>query len=125
MPLLFQKSTAYLFPNDTELATFGFLYGTLPTTPSVYVIASQYSIEVQQVTIGIVLCTFLAAPLMFLTATILTLESSSHDGGAILTLTGKQNMNDDGAILTLTGKQNLDSHSLSNEVQSATVCPSC
>ena len=83
-----QKSTSVLFPDQTDLATFGFLYGTFPTAPTVFVIALQYGIETQQMAIGLVLCTFMAAPLMFLTANIFSMESSRGVENAIFTLNG-------------------------------------
>ena len=83
-----QETTTLLFPNETDLATFSFLYGTFPTAPTVFVIALQYGIETQQMAIGLVLCTFLAAPLMFLTANIFTMKSNKGVDKALFTLTG-------------------------------------
>lgn len=40
--------------SDTQdLATYGFLYGTFPSAPAVFVFASQYSLDVDLVTIHI------------------------------------------------------------------------
>lgn len=42
-----------LLPNDTlnssraDIATFGFLYGTFPTAPTVFVFASQYNLAME------------------------------------------------------------------------------
>lgn len=81
--------------SDTkELSTYGFLYGTFPAAPAVFVFATQYSIDIDlvkyrctfvqnyiwnnfpilnlwiplQVASCMVACTFLSAPLMFISA---------------------------------------------------------
>ena len=46
-----------LLPNETlnssraDISTFGFLYGTFPTAPTVFVFASQYSLAMEIVSI--------------------------------------------------------------------------
>jgi len=55
------------------LRLFGFLYGTFPTAPSVFVFASHYNAQVSIVATGLMLCTFFAAPVMFVTAKTLLL----------------------------------------------------
>jgi hypothetical protein len=37
------------FTDTTDLSTFGFLYGTFPAAPGVFVIAGQYNIDVDLV----------------------------------------------------------------------------
>lgn len=37
------------FSDTTDLSTFGFLYGTFPAAPGVFVIASQYNLDVDLV----------------------------------------------------------------------------
>lgn len=59
----------------TDLGTFGFLYGTLPAAPGVYVIASQYSMEMDLVATSMVACTFISAPLMMVSAKMITLTN--------------------------------------------------
>lgn len=62
--------------NSTETvdyATYGFLYGTFPTAPTVFLFASQYEIEVDLIATGMVVGTFLSAPLMFVSAKMITL----------------------------------------------------
>lgn len=59
----------------TDLGTFGFLYGTLPAAPGVYVIASQYSMEMDLVAASMVACTFISAPLMMISAKMITLTN--------------------------------------------------
>nr|XP_022307078.1 integral membrane protein GPR155-like isoform X2 [Crassostrea virginica] len=58
--------------NSTSDAMFGFLYGTFPTAPSVFLYASHYSTATDLVATGMVAGTFLAAPLMFVSARMLS-----------------------------------------------------
>lgn len=59
----------------TDLGTFGFLYGTLPAAPGVFVIASQYNMEMDLVAASMVACTFISAPLMMVSAKMITLTN--------------------------------------------------
>ncbi|XP_067644870.1 lysosomal cholesterol signaling protein isoform X2 [Eurosta solidaginis] len=63
------------FNDTTELSTFGFLYGTFPAAPGAFVIASQYNVEVELVATGMVLCTFISAPVMFISAKMISLTN--------------------------------------------------
>uniref|UniRef100_A0A1B6MSC8 DEP domain-containing protein n=1 Tax=Graphocephala atropunctata TaxID=36148 RepID=A0A1B6MSC8_9HEMI len=57
--------------NNTEvqdLSTYGFLYGTFPSAPSVFVYATSYSMDADLIACAMVACTFLSAPLMFASA---------------------------------------------------------
>ncbi|KAK3108383.1 hypothetical protein FSP39_006715 [Pinctada imbricata] len=61
--------------NGTEpdaKSMFGFLYGTFPTAPSVFLYASHYSTAADFVAFGMVVGTFLSAPLMFVSAKMMT-----------------------------------------------------
>ncbi|XP_061186122.1 lysosomal cholesterol signaling protein-like isoform X2 [Saccostrea echinata] len=58
--------------NSTSDAMFGFLYGTFPTAPSVFLYASHYATGMDTVAFGMVAGTFLAAPLMFVSARMLS-----------------------------------------------------
>ncbi|XP_048753740.2 integral membrane protein GPR155-like isoform X3 [Ostrea edulis] len=58
--------------NSTSDAMFGFLYGTFPTAPSVFLYASHYATATDLVATGMVAGTFLAAPLMFVSARMLS-----------------------------------------------------
>lgn len=56
LPIVMRESVSLLHAgfnsSDTqELATYGFLYGTFPSAPAVFVFASQYSLDVDLVTI--------------------------------------------------------------------------
>jgi len=56
---------------DRGLVNFSFLYGTFPTALGVMTYASQYNISSELVSAGIVLCTIVSAPLMYVSAQIL------------------------------------------------------
>ena len=56
---------------DLNLNNFSFLYGTFPPALGVVAYASQYDCNVELVAAGIVLCTAVSAPLMYLSAKIL------------------------------------------------------
>ncbi|KAJ8352049.1 hypothetical protein SKAU_G00235250 [Synaphobranchus kaupii] len=59
--------------NHSSLSNFAFLYGVFPTAPSVAIYAAQYNMELEVVTSGMVLSTFLSAPIMYVSAWLLTI----------------------------------------------------
>ena len=60
--------------NETlDLSNYAFLYGTIPTAPSVFVYATSYGVVPDTIAKTITASTFIAAPLMFVTAKLLTL----------------------------------------------------
>merc|ERR1712106_881654 len=60
--------------NETlDLSNYAFLYGTIPTAPSVFVYASNYGVLPDMIASTITASTFIAAPLMFVTAKLLTM----------------------------------------------------
>ncbi|GAB1600426.1 integral membrane protein GPR155-like [Argonauta hians] len=62
--------------NETSLLGMnGFLYGTFPTAPSAFIYASQYSIATNIIASGLVMCTIFSAPLMFVSARMMTVLS--------------------------------------------------
>lgn len=62
--------------SDTEdLSTYGFLYGTFPAAPGVFVFATQYGVEMDLIASAMVVCTFVSAPLMFVSAKMISLSS--------------------------------------------------
>lgn len=91
------------FSETTDLSTFGFLYGTFPAAPGVFVIASQYNRDVDlvglqhsvmcfcfpplnevdsslpasslQIATSMVASTFISAPLMFISAKMITITN--------------------------------------------------
>ncbi|CAH1118670.1 unnamed protein product [Phaedon cochleariae] len=60
---------------NLDLSTYGFLYGTFPSAPTVFVFATQYSIDVDLIASAMVVCTFVSAPLMFVSAKMITLTN--------------------------------------------------
>ncbi|XP_046463583.1 integral membrane protein GPR155-like isoform X1 [Daphnia pulex] len=64
--------------NETvDLSNFGFLYGTFPTAPGVFVYATHFGVDVDLVASAVTAGTFLSAPLMFISAKMLTLTNLS------------------------------------------------
>ncbi|XP_068184580.1 lysosomal cholesterol signaling protein [Antennarius striatus] len=59
--------------NHSSLANYAFLYGVFPTAPSVGLYAVYYNTELQVVTAGMVISTFLSAPIMYVSAWLLTM----------------------------------------------------
>lgn len=73
LPLVIRESVILLEPgvNETEtkdLSTYGFLYGTIPTAPALFIFTLRYNLEIDLVASAMVACTFLSAPLMFISA---------------------------------------------------------
>lgn len=78
LPLVTREIVSLLKPganaNETsDFANYGFLYSTFPTAPGVFVYAMQYNVAVDLVASAMVACTFLSAPLMFVSAKMVTL----------------------------------------------------
>lgn len=63
------------FTDTTDLSTFGFLYGTFPAAPGVFVIASQYNQDVDLIASSMVASTFISAPLMFMSAKMIAIHN--------------------------------------------------
>ncbi|XP_012995494.1 integral membrane protein GPR155 isoform X2 [Esox lucius] len=57
----------------SSMSNYAFLYGVFPTAPSVAIYASQYSMELEVVTSGMVISTFLSAPILYVSAWLLTI----------------------------------------------------
>uniref|UniRef100_A0A8C8A0E4 G protein-coupled receptor 155a n=1 Tax=Oryzias sinensis TaxID=183150 RepID=A0A8C8A0E4_9TELE len=80
MPLICKDMVDLLDNNSTDaanqssLSDFAFLYGVFPTAPSVAIYAVYYNAELQVVTSGMVISTFLSAPIMYLSAWLLTVR---------------------------------------------------
>ncbi|XP_025413139.1 integral membrane protein GPR155 [Sipha flava] len=58
--------------DSLDLSMFGFLYGMIPSAPAVFVYASAYNLEMDLIASSMVLCVFFSAPIMFLTAKIIS-----------------------------------------------------
>ncbi|XP_055015676.1 integral membrane protein GPR155 [Boleophthalmus pectinirostris] len=75
--LLDSSNTSRL--NQSSLSNFAFLYGGFPTAPSVAIYAVYYNAEVEVVTSGMVISTFLSAPIMYVSAWLLTISWMDPD----------------------------------------------
>uniref|UniRef100_A0A4W5L1J8 G protein-coupled receptor 155 n=1 Tax=Hucho hucho TaxID=62062 RepID=A0A4W5L1J8_9TELE len=80
MPLICREMVELLYAdhtssglNHSSLSNYAFLYGVFPTAPSVAIYAAHYNMELQVVTSGMVLSTFLSAPIMYVSAWLLTI----------------------------------------------------
>ncbi|XP_071455001.1 lysosomal cholesterol signaling protein [Hetaerina americana] len=61
--------------SDTlDLSTYGFLYGTFPAAPGVFVFSTQYALDIDLIASSMVACTFISAPLMFVSAKMITIN---------------------------------------------------
>ncbi|CAK1556192.1 unnamed protein product [Leptosia nina] len=66
--------------SDTQsLSTYAFLYGTIPTAPAVFVFSNLYQLEIDLVASSMVICTFLSAPMTFLSAEVITMNNDYAD----------------------------------------------
>ena len=79
LPLVARETTSLFNPgaNATEtaaLSDFAFLYGTFPVAPTVFVFATQYAIMPELMANGLVLCTVIAAPIMFISGKLILFE---------------------------------------------------
>ncbi|XP_015489816.1 integral membrane protein GPR155 isoform X3 [Parus major] len=61
--------------NHTSLSNYAFLYGVFPAAPGVAIFASQFNMEVGIITSGMVISTFVSAPIMYVSAWLLTIPS--------------------------------------------------
>lgn len=78
LPNLMRTLTSIILPHYTTtdelpyLIDFSFLYGLLPTAPTACIIANQYGVLPNVVSISMLLSTFLSAPLMLASAIIIS-----------------------------------------------------
>ncbi|XP_011630215.1 integral membrane protein GPR155 [Pogonomyrmex barbatus] len=73
LPLVIRESIILLNAGDNvtetrDLSTYGFLYGTIPTAPALFIFTLRYNLEIDLIASAMVACTFLSAPLMFVSA---------------------------------------------------------
>lgn len=73
LPLIIRESIILLNAGDNvtdtrDLSTYGFLYGTIPTAPALFIFTLRYNVEIDLIASSMVACTFLSAPLMFVSA---------------------------------------------------------
>ncbi|XP_011502074.1 PREDICTED: integral membrane protein GPR155 [Ceratosolen solmsi marchali] len=82
LPLIIRESVIFLSPGDnvtetSDLSTFGFLYGTIPTAPALFIFTLRYNIDIDLIASAMVVCTFLAAPLIFISAKLINAIGSA------------------------------------------------
>lgn len=63
------------YSDTTDLSTYAFLYGTFPSAPGVFVIATQYQTDIDLIAKSMVACTFVSGPLMFISAKMISLTN--------------------------------------------------
>lgn len=76
LPLVIRESIILLNAGDNatetrDLSTYGFLYGTIPTAPALFIFTLRYNLEIDLIASAMVACTFLSAPLMFVSAKVI------------------------------------------------------
>ncbi|XP_053981546.1 integral membrane protein GPR155 [Hylaeus volcanicus] len=81
LPLVIRESIILLNTGgnatDTQdLSTYGFLYGTIPTAPALFIFTLRYNLEIDLIASAMVACTFLSAPLMFVSAKLIDAVSA-------------------------------------------------
>ena len=74
-----QMSAMLTGSSNPALSNFGFLYGTFPTALGVDSYARQYDVSPDLISAAIVICTVLSAPLMYISASILTVLNVDHE----------------------------------------------
>ncbi|PNF32094.1 Integral membrane protein GPR155 [Cryptotermes secundus] len=79
LPLVIHEVVSLFHPGTNtsetlDLSTYGFLYGVFPAAPGVFVFATQYSLDVDLIASSMVACTFISAPLMFISAKMITIN---------------------------------------------------
>jgi predicted permease len=77
LPLVIWFVLEHVFNDQASLsmANYGYLYGTLPSAPIVFVFAFQYGTDTNAVATALVLSTILAAPIMFVCGNMIRLSS--------------------------------------------------
>ncbi|XP_037705163.1 integral membrane protein GPR155 isoform X2 [Choloepus didactylus] len=77
LPLLCREMVELLDKDDsvvnhTSLSNYAFLYGVFPVAPGVAIFATQFNMEVEIITSGMVISTFVSAPIVYVSAWLLT-----------------------------------------------------
>ncbi|XP_012533910.1 integral membrane protein GPR155 [Monomorium pharaonis] len=81
LPLVIRESIILLNAGNNvtetrDLSTYGFLYGTIPTAPTLFIFTLRYNVEIDLIASAMVACTFLSAPLMFVSAKMINAVSA-------------------------------------------------
>lgn len=80
LPLVIRQTINILnpgatFAETTDLSTFGFLYGTFPSAPGAFVIATKYDTDVDLIASSMVACTFISGPIIFISSKMISLTN--------------------------------------------------
>lgn len=80
LPLVIRQTINILNPGanyseTTDLSTFGFLYGTFPSAPGAFVIATKYDADVDLIASSMVACTFVSGPIIFISSKMISLTN--------------------------------------------------
>jgi len=73
--IISQMNSGHNATETENLSNYGFLYGTIPTAPSVFVYSTTYGIESDMIAGAITASTFIAAPLMYVSAKLLMIRN--------------------------------------------------
>lgn len=78
-PIILQRCLVFMLKgtNDKDiqdLSSFGFLYGTIPIAPTVYVFATHYGVSIDVIITTIIFSTLFSAPLMYTSAIMISLS---------------------------------------------------
>lgn len=57
------------------MSTFGFLYGTFPSAPGAFVIATKYDTDVDLIASSMVACTFVSGPIIYISSKMISLTN--------------------------------------------------
>ncbi|XP_028179036.1 integral membrane protein GPR155 isoform X1 [Ostrinia furnacalis] len=84
LPMVMRECVSALHAgyNESEtssLSTYAFLYGTIPTAPAVFVFSNLYQLEIDLMASSMVICTFLSAPMMFMSAQVISINKDYAD----------------------------------------------
>ncbi|XP_067932540.1 lysosomal cholesterol signaling protein-like isoform X2 [Watersipora subatra] len=72
--------------STADYSMFAFIYGTIPTAPTVYIYATHYGVAVHVISTSLVLATAIAAPFMFITAIMVSIPMFSLEDSMLPTL---------------------------------------
>ncbi|CAH2091242.1 unnamed protein product [Euphydryas editha] len=84
LPVVMRECVSILHAgtNQSEtqsLSTYAFLYGTIPTAPAVFVFSNLYQLEIDLMASSMVFCTFLSAPIIFLSSEVISMNEDFAD----------------------------------------------
>ncbi|CAH2305787.1 integral membrane GPR155 isoform X1 [Pelobates cultripes] len=110
--------------NHTSLSNYAFLYGVFPVAPGVAIFANQFNMEVEIVTSGMVISTFVSAPIMYVSAWLLAiptmdpkpLMSALQNVSFDISIVGSLSLVWTLAVLLLSKKYKLLPHSLTGNL---------